>query len=542
MAQSMRAYSTETPRGESLWLDRSQDIPRFPSLRGRHEADICIIGGGITGLSLAYLLRKTKAKILLVEATRLARGTSGHSSAHLDPFTDESLSDLVETLGPERARHWVERNRQAVAWIESRVKAHQISCDFKRVPAFLYHENSRKQIREYEQEKKAAGKLNLAYSEDKAPVFPPSAVRSLGFDYQAQFDPVRYLGGLAREIDRSGPDRIYENSPVIHITQRSDGTELELPGARIKAGRLVMATHYPIGMNLFIQARVYPYRSYLVAARPSAPLPEGLFWDLRDPYHYLRRVDGPDGPDGPLILVGGEDHKTGHGNPQQAYTRLENYVYGLFPRAEIVYRWSSQFYPSDRGLPYVGSLPLRDNTFIATGYGGAGLTLGTVAAHHLCQLLEGQDVPADLESMLRPSRLDPMNSASRFIRENWNVASRFVGDRARVYLKSIPSLRDLGPGEGRILKHQGRTLGVHRTPQGDLQACSAICTHARCVVQWNGAEQSWDCPCHGGRFRPDGTVLNGPPLKPLEKVELTEPAERDDAQECGISQIVEAQS
>jgi nitrite reductase/ring-hydroxylating ferredoxin subunit len=276
-----------------------------------------------------------------------------------------------------------------------------------------------------------------------------------------------------------------------------------------RAGRVVLATHSPAGFNL-VQVELGPYRSYVIAVRTPANLPDGLFWDTDEPYHYWRRASVHERD---VVLVGGEDEKVGHDEgteTEERYRRLEEYARQRIRVDEVVARWSAQYYEPADGLPYVGRSPLSKKVYIATGFSGVGLVQGTLAARILSDRIQGR--PAEIGDLLDATRIRPLAAAGKVLSENLDVAAHAVKDRL---VGVATSLEGLGRNDGRVIKKDGKTLAVFRDSAGTLRAVSAVCTHLGCIVHWNATEQSWDCPCHGGRFSAGGEVMDGPPTAPL---------------------------
>ncbi|HEV2845467.1 MAG TPA: FAD-dependent oxidoreductase, partial [Thermoanaerobaculia bacterium] len=249
-----------------------------------------------------------------------------------------------------------------------------------------------------------------------------------------------------------------------------------------------------------------------VRLRGGAEPPDGLFFDLADPYHYTRRQ-------GDVLIVGGADHKTGHGDPEGSYRTLEEYVRKRWDVEAIDYRWSAQFYDPPDGLPMIGQALSSSHVFLATGYSGVGMVYGTLGGMLMADLALGRENP--WAGVYRPSRIKPLAAGPQVVKLNVEVAAAFVKDR--VTTPKIHDLAEIPAGEGRVVEIGGERVAVYREPSGTVHAVSPVCTHAACIVRWNGAEKTWDCPCHGGRYTPDGQILEGPPVKGLEPVQLRTP-------------------
>jgi glycine/D-amino acid oxidase-like deaminating enzyme/nitrite reductase/ring-hydroxylating ferredoxin subunit len=486
---------------EPLWL-RDTRIPSFPMLQGAVESEVVVVGAGITGLTTALFLQRQGQHVIVLEAESLGGGTSGATSAHVTYVTDLRYARMIDRLGTDGARIFV---REALRAFETMQELAAGGCDWQSVPGVLYTENE-EDVASLQKEETAAAKLGVpaAFGSDAGLPFPVRA--ALVFPDQARFDPVAYLKLLAQQFAAAG-GRVFSESRVRSWDETDSRVRFHTDHGLASAPRAVLATHSPAGFNL-VQIELGPYRSYVLAVTGGDSVPDALFWDMEDPYHYWRRArfQGRD-----VVLVGGEDEKVGQEeDPAQNYRRLEDYARGHIDVKDVVARWSAQYYEPADGLPYVGRSPLSKKVFIATGYSGVGLVQGTLAARILSDRILGR--PAEIDELLEATRLRPAAAAKNVVAENVDVAVQLVKD----WLPGADtSLEGLGKNQGRVIKKDGRPLAVFRDANGALHARSAVCTHLGCVVHWNGTERSWDCPCHGGRYSPDGEILDGPPLSPL---------------------------
>jgi glycine/D-amino acid oxidase-like deaminating enzyme/nitrite reductase/ring-hydroxylating ferredoxin subunit len=492
---------------ETPWHERATS-PTFPRLNSTVQTDVVIVGAGITGLTLAALLKRAGRRVVVVEGNQIGLGTSGGSTAHLTEHLDTSFVDLNDTFGVEKLRLVMASVRASIAQVEALASELQIDCGFKRVPGYLYTEKAN-EVEDLRQEMLAAREAGVAVREIQQPDLPFVTHAGIEFADQAQFDPYAYCIGLARFIDGDG-SAIYEQSRVAEVRDGQPCQVVLVDGGEVIAPIAVMATHTVINDVLLFQPRIRAYRSYVYAFRSehAADLVKGLYWDLEDPYHYTRR-------DGDLIIVGGEDHRTGQeDDTEEPFARLESYIRARFSDADFVNHWSAQFYEPADGLPYIGKYPERDNTYVATGFSGTGTTFGTLAAMIIADsILLRPNAYADLYDASRSSIL---TGTVELIRENANLAANAV--KGLFKNEADGNIADVPYGEGRVLWLDGEQVAVYRDEEGSYTMHSAVCTHAGCTVAWNSAEQSWDCPCHGGRFDRDGQVLEGPPVVPLRTV------------------------
>ena len=498
----------------SYWID-SAPLPRFPKLQQDLEADVVVVGGGMMGITSAYLLKQAGRSVVLLERETLARVDTGHTTAHLTAVTDLSRHDAVRTFGKEAARAVWDAGVAAIDQIVTNIRAEDIACDFRWVPGFLHvpWDGAGDKDREFlDREAKAARELDIeAQFESAIPFFETPGVR---FPHQALFHPRKYLSALAQRIPGNG-SHIFEHSAAQEVPEKPLGVKSNEHTVRCQY--VVIATHTPLmgmagvlGATLF-QSKLALYSSYAIGARiPAGRLPEASFWDTSEPYNYLR-VDGH--RDFDYLILGGEDHKTGQErDTTQAYRRLEERLLRRLPEAQIDHRWSGQVIDTNDGLPFIGELV--ENQFGATGFAGNGMTFGTLGAIMARDAVLGRKNPwADL---FDPGRKKLRGGTWAYLKENkdypyYLLRDRFGGTEGK-------SLRVLRNGEGKILHLEGRKVAAYRDDGGNVILCSPVCTHMKCIVAWNEAERTWDCPCHGSRFKPGGEVISGPAEEPLEKL------------------------
>lgn len=497
----------------SLWI-ATQPGPSFPRLQEELEVDVAIVGAGITGITAALLLKERGLKIALIEALKIGRGVTGHTTAHLTEALDARYYKLIADFGKERTRLVAQSQRVAIEQIAQWVKNYHLDCGFEFIPGYLYTENQEGEM-EIEKEAEAATELGLSVNLVQEPPLPFALPRALRFENQAQFHPREYLLPLAQRIAGDG-SYVFEESRVLRVVDGSPCVvETEL--GKIKAQHVIEATHAPLN-KFFLQTKTSSatYRSYVSAVKIKNAPPPGLFWDTENPYHYLRcQTIGKE----TLWLVGGEDHKVGkEQNTLAAYERLERYIRERFELESIRYHWSAQVLEPTDGLPYIGLNPHCEHVYVATGFAGNGMTYGTFAALLLTDLILGIRNP--WAEIFKPKRLPSAASIKDFISENIGFPIHFFKDRLQI--EELDHLGQIQRGEGKVVQIQGEKIAAYRDPQGSFHLLSPVCTHLGCIVRWNNAEKSWDCPCHGSRFDTSGEILNGPAVQPLKKKKFSE--------------------
>jgi glycine/D-amino acid oxidase-like deaminating enzyme/nitrite reductase/ring-hydroxylating ferredoxin subunit len=496
-----------------IW-EAASPKPDFPALAAEIDVDVAIIGGGITGITTAALLAQSNLRVAVLEAAQIGSGTTGHSTGNLYATVDQNLHKLSAKWGEIKTRQVVDSRRGAVDLVESLVQQHNIQCGFSRQPWTLYSMDADPTANDtIEHEYQAAMRFGLqARISNDLPV-PYPVHKALIVSNQAQFHPLSYVRQLASAI-RSGRCEIYEMSPVTDVDE-STGLIKTLQG-RVHAQHIVMATHTPLGISL-LHTELGVYREYAVAAPlHEAQLSGGIFWSAGPEKHSTRLVDIGGTPH--VLIIGGK-HKTGQKEDAQAeYRKLEAVLRRNFNIGDVAYRWSAQQYRPADSLPYIGRMTSGSRLLHATGFAADGLTYGTVAAMMIADEING--VSNQYAELYTPRRFNPIKAAPTFIKENLNIASYYVKD----YLKApeAKEISEVARGEGRIVEVSGNKLAVYRDEAYQLHVVSPVCTHMKCLVHFNQAERTWDCPCHGSRFSVEGTVLEGPALSGLKKLALPE--------------------
>jgi glycine/D-amino acid oxidase-like deaminating enzyme/nitrite reductase/ring-hydroxylating ferredoxin subunit len=497
----------------SYWAS-SASLPRFPSLAGDLEVDVVIIGGGLTGITAAYLLKNEGAKVALLERNHCAGADTGHTTAHLTYVTDERLHRLVKHFGRDGAKAFWEAGIAAIDQIADIVKASKADCGFTWLPGYLHEspDGARDDRKLLEADVQLARELDFdAQFVQEVPYAHRPGIR---FAHQAKFHPLKYLAPLLQSISGDG-SHVFENTEAGEI--EADPLVVHAGSYKVRCQYLMIATHAPLmgKTGLFratlFQSKLSLYTSYVLGAKlPRGAVPEALFWDTSDPYYYLR-VDRHSDHD--YAIFGGEDCKTGQEkDANEVFTRLEERLKKVLPEAAVQHRWLGQVVETNDGLPFIGES--AGQQFIATGFCGNGFTLGTLSAVMARDRYLGRKNPwFDLFAV---NRSKFHGGAWRYLRENLDYPYYLLRDRLAPTEAS--SLDELKFGDGKIVRVDGRKVAAYRAENGQVTLCSPVCTHLKCIVRWNDADKTWDCPCHGSRFKPTGEVFSGPAEAPLEKL------------------------
>ena len=496
----------------SLWIATSE-ATSFNSLQRDLEVDVAVIGAGITGVTAAVLLKRAGKRVALIEKNRILVGETGHTTAHLTEVTDAGAQDIVRNFGKEKARLVYASTREALERIAGLVEKERIRCGFRRVPAYLYTERD-EDIDWMREEANASAQMGIDCAFTREVPLPFPSKGAVLYRNQAQFHPREYLLPLAGLVEGDGSS-VFEDT---HVTNIEDGEPcvVKTTSGRIRCAAILVAANVPISNLLALHTKLAAYRTYVIASRvESSAMAEGLFWDTDDPYHYTRTHVTSDGT---FLIIGGEDHKTGREkDTEEPYRKLLDYARSHFGIQKADYRWSGQIIEPVDGLPYIGRNSFSTNVYVATGYSGVGMTNGTLAAMILSDLILGRE--NRYAELYDPTRLKIVGAVKDFVRENLDFPSYLVADRLTSHDVDAEGLKSIAPGEGAIVRLDGKKVAAHCDNAGNFHKLSAICTHLGCDVRWNTAERSWDCPCHGSRFSPTGEVINGTAVKPLGPIE-----------------------
>ena len=495
-------------RHESVWIATSERSG-FAALGAPSEVDVAVLGAGIAGLTTALLLKNAGLRVAVLEAGEVCSATTGHTTAKVSAQHGLIYDTLSSKFGQEGARAYAEANLAAVDLVEALVREHGIECDWERRPAYAYTEQE-SEVGQIEKEVEAAREVGLPASYTQETDLPWPVRAAVRFDEQAQFHPRRYCLALARLVEGDG-SRVYEQTRALDV---GDGSPCVVKTERheVRAAYVVLATHLPFLDRGAFFAKCHPEREYVIGVALDQPVPRGMYISVEQPTRSVRQhpFDG-----GELLILSGDSHKTGQDDDtERHYAALEEFARERFSVRSVDYRWSTQDHMPVDQVPYIGKLRRRsDRLYVATGFKKWGMTSGTVAGVLISDQIVGRENP--WIALFDPNRVKPLASGKEFVKENVNVARRFVGDR--ISQRSSVSVEELAPGEGQVTSVRGRQIAVPRDAEGNLHAVSARCTHMGCIVHWNPAETTWDCPCHGSRFRTDGSVIEGPAVDDLEQ-------------------------
>lgn len=510
----MKHFDSKLPRFPEPYWRKSTKLPSFPKLQKDVRVDVAVVGGGITGLTSAYLLAKSGAKVAVVEAGSILNGTTGHTTAKITSQHSLIYDELISHFGEENAGLYYQANDDALQFIKSLVREKKIDCDLTEEDAYIYT-NSNQEMDKLLKEFKAYEKLGVTGGEyvSSLPI-PVEAMAAVVMRNQAQFHPLKFLRYLVDAFTEMG-GQIYENTTAVDIEEGNEPVVTTRDSYKVRCSQLIVSSHYPFyDAKGFYFSRMHVNRSYVLAVKTEKEFPGGMYINAETPTHSLRSTDW-DGEQ--LVLFGGYSHKTGQEtNTHQYYEALEGFAAKTFGIKEIPFRWSAQDPTTQDKLPFIGNYSAStERIFVATGYNKWGMTNGINAALLLTDLVLMKDNP--YKDLFDPQRFNVDPQLKNFVVHNVNVAKELV--KGKLERPSL-SPEDLGNDEGAVVTVNGKRAGAYRDVDGKLHIVDTTCTHLGCELKWNDGDRTWDCPCHASRFSSKGDVLEGPAEMPLEKIHL----------------------
>lgn len=521
----VETWGERAGKNVSFW-ERTAKKFRSGPLTQNLTTDVCVIGGGLAGVTAAYLLARDGKNIVLIDDGPLGGGMTGRTTAHLVNAIDDGYLDIEKFLGEECARLHAESHTAAIDQVEEIIRAHNIDCNFERLDGYLFLPPGGS-VKDLMEELDAVHRVGLT-DVNRVDEVPNTKIKSdavLKFPRQAQFHPLKYLNGVARAIVDLG-GKIFTGTRVVEV---KDGDRVQIKtsdGHTITAQAAVVTTNCPINDRLVIHSKQAPYATYVICLRVKETIDHALFWDtaltaedekqIIGPvaYHYVRFAHDEQGD---VLIIGGEDHKSGQASDyEKRLAKLERWTRDRFPFVgEITDRWSGQVMETVDGVAYIGKNPGDENVYVTTGFSGNGMTHGTIVGMLIVDLIAGRENPwAKLYDPARKT-LQP-NVVADYAMENANVAAQF---RDYVTPGDEPSADKIKNGDGAILREGVKKIAAYRDDHGTLHKFSPVCPHLGCVVRWDGFEKTWDCPCHGSRFDALGHLVNGPAISDLQPID-----------------------
>lgn len=509
---------------KSYWIDSKKEKEDYKSLKQDIETDICIIGGGITGISVAYELNKYKIRNIILEKDRIGQKTTGHSTAKITSQHGLFYKYLIDSQGKEYAQKYYEANQEAIENIQKIIQEENIECEFERQSAYVFTqkiEDVQKIKDEVEAVKSFGGTANFVEAQDIAINHVNQenndrikALAAIEFPNQAQFNSYQYVTELAK-ICSQRHTQIYENSKVVDVTEEEKRYQIQLDnGVTVMAKYIVMATKYPmINFPGFYFLKMYQSTSNVIVVDPKENLFEGMYISSEDPTISLRTIKAKDKN---LLAIAGFDHKTGAKiDLANSYQYLEKIAKNIYPNCEIKYRWNTEDCISLDKVPYIGEFSnTMPHVYVATGFNKWGNSTSNIAANIIVDMIMGKE--NKYEGVYKARRLEPIKNhkeMGNMIKESMNS---LVFNKLNIPKESENQIKN---DEGGIVEINGQKVGIYKNSQGEVFRIKPICQHLGCELSWNNLDKTWDCPCHGSRYTYKGELIYGPSVKNLEKYE-----------------------
>ncbi|MGQ0640311.1 MAG: FAD-dependent oxidoreductase [Gemmatimonadaceae bacterium] len=497
----------------SVWAATAQ-VPTFAPLTADTNADVCVVGAGIAGLTTAYLLTQSGKSVVVLDDGPIAHGMTGVTTAHLVNALDDRYFDLERLHGERGSRLAAESHTAAIDLIEQVVGRERIACDFIRLDGYLFcaPEHDETYLNDELEAAQRAG-LHEVRKAGRAPLAFDTGP-CLRFPNQGQFHPLKYLSGVASAIER-GKGRIFTGTHATKISGGHDAT-VETQRAKVRCGHIVVATNTPINDLVAIHTKQAPYMTYVIATRVQrGSVPRALVWDTGDVYHFVR-LHSPPNAGYDFLLVGGEDHRTGYADDApERFARLGDWMRERYLTVgEVEYAWAGQIMESADRLALIGPSPSGERgVFVVTGESGTGMTHATLAAEIIADEIAGRENV--WASLYDPARRT-YGAVTTFVKENLSSTARLID-----WLSpgEVSSIDEIARDTGAVLRRGLKKIAVYRDERGALHERVATCMHAGCIVRWNSIERTWDCPCHGSRYDRFGRVVSGPAVRDLAPVE-----------------------
>lgn len=507
--------SHQSVKNSSIW-NETESMIQFSPLEQDIKVDVCVVGGGIAGITTAYLLMKEGKKVCILESSELCSGQTSRTTAHFVTALDDRYFNLEKYHGADGAYLAAESHTRAAVKARAIIELEDIDCEMKMLDGYLFAaDDPRKNV--LEEELRAAHRAGLTNVNllDRSPLNSFNAGPCLRFPNQMKLHPLKYLKGVAQAFTKGG-GKIYTHTHVVGVQGGEEAQVKTKNGFLVHCKSIVMATNTPINDLVVIHTKQAAYRSYVMGFKiPKDSIKDALYWDTLESYHYIRIEATNENHD--VLIVGGADHKTGQDDHTDThFDILQKWVLDRFPMAqELTYKWSGQVMEPVDGLAFLGRNPMDDdNVYVITGDSGNGMTHSTIGAILVTDQIMMRKNP--WEDLYNPSRIS-FRSASHFLKENANVVAQYT---EWVEAKASPDFDSLRLKEGLVYRHGLKILAAYKNEIGEIKFISAACPHLGGVVHWNNAEKSWDCPCHGSRFDAYGKVIEGPAISDLEKVEF----------------------
>ena len=493
---------------KSLWIETTKDKLPLKTMENDEETEVCIIGGGLFGLTTAYYLSKEGKKVIVIEKGEIGEKASGNTTAKITSLHGLFYDHLIKDFGEEYTKKYLEANEKAIKNIKKIVNAEKIDCDFEIQDAYTYT-TKQEEVIEIEKEVQAVKKMNKETEMVTKTELPFKIAGAIKFSGQAQFHPRKYMLGLCKEITKT--NKIYEYTTALDVKKEEDNYIIYTDKGDIRAKSVVLATHFPI-INTpgFYFVKMYQSTSYIIAIETEKKLPKGMYINIKEPIYSFRtaKYNGKD-----ILLIGGSGHKTGEPITDDShYQDLEKKAKELYPDCKILFKWNTRDCISLDKIPYIGEFSnLMPNLYVGTGFNKWGMTSSNIAANIVTDKIMGRENA--FEEIFKATRVKP-------VKNRWevkNMLKETVNSIAFNKMKIKPeSIEKIEKDNGAIIQIDGDNVGIYKDPEGKIYAVKPHCSHLGCLLSWNNLDKTWDCPCHGSRFDYKGRNIYEPGIQDLE--------------------------
>lgn len=494
----------------SYWIESTKNIEKeYPKLKGNIETDVCIIGGGLTGISAAYELAKCGVKVIVLEKDKIGKSTTGNTTGKITSQHGLFYEYLVQSEGIEFAKKYLEANENAIENIKNIINFEQIECDFEYQDSYVYTQNQEK-IKKIEKEVQVLKDLKFDCEFVNKTELPFEILGAIKFKNQAQFNVRKYLIGLANCIENNG-GIIFENSKVYDLKKDSDNYLTYCNDICVKSKYVIIASHYPIiNSPGFYFLKMYQSMSYAIAIETNRNIIHGMYINSELPTKSIRNIkDG----NKRLVLIAGSDHKTGAKiDLSDAYKNLEKIAKRMYPDCIVKYKWHTEDCITLDKIPYIGEFSkFMPNVYVATGYKKWGITTSNIAANIIKDKILNKH--NKYEQIFKATRMEPIKNIKEVESMLKETANSLVINKIKIPNDKIS---DINKEDAKIIEIDGRKVGIYKDKQGELYAVKPICSHLGCELSFNNLAKTWDCPCHGSRFDYKGNSIYSPSINNLE--------------------------
>ena len=492
----------------SLWLQTPKE-KIFSQLQQDISTDVCIIGAGIFGITTAYYLTQKGYDVTILEREKIASKVTGHTTAKITSQHGLIYHYLLKQYGLEFAKKYFQANQESIEEIQKIIEKNNIECDFENQNSCVYTAN-KSELEKIDEEIEALKQINPQINIiDKSPL-PFNIEKGIEFKNQAQFNPIKYIDGLVKEIIKN-QGKIYENTTCYDIKHENDIYVCYTPKAEVKTKYVVIATHYPfINIPGMYFAKMYQSSSYVIGIETQQELFEGMYINIQSPIYSFRTAKDNGKR---ILLLGGADHKTGENvSYENSYGILEQKANEWYPNSKIKYRWSTRDCITLDKIPYIGEFSeILTNVFVGTGFNKWGMTSSNLAGRIITDKIEKKE--NEYEEIFKATRVNPIVNIDEVKNMIAQTTKSLVIDRLKNFDEQV---EDIEKDSAKIIEKSGEKIGVYKDKNGEIYCVKPVCTHLGCILNWNDADKTWDCPCHGSRFDYRGKNIYNPALKDLQ--------------------------